>query len=687
MLSNTDHKFGDIGPEQAEVSSGEERPHAQHKLLSSVDKCKICKEPAAKHIHYGAVSCFSCRAFFRRSIQNETSETYVCRRNKDCQINIKTRRNCQYCRYRRCLDVGMKPSWVLSPDERERRFKKSKDKKNSKPVELINCKKESNPMEEEQPMLLGSSESEYKNPSMPILQLGPTAAAVVTVMQAAAVDNSPSESTAVALLQQPQATSSSTYLGQAPFSLASAVSVSQPTTKPAAVAAAVGIQKVPKVECSSPLAFPTVKQEPIATYMISMAPNGSRSPSSQPQSQFLVANEPKNSGPGKENSRNQICISGVGGRGVIVQRENLQVPPVSLIRLGSSDGQMLYHQANKPFATMNQGVPRVTTNNQTLYQLNQAGRGDIYQRNPNMSTPGSPDSKERMAETALDQEEDSDFESDKRMCVVDDGAFRRGMMIEPDIKFSSEEYEMLTAMVEAHDKQYKSVNFGEQLIKEMIMCSMFKIPISGSAALNGYRLTVERVQRIANSLDMFQDLDLMDQHSLLKENADLLVSLRGAIFFDSRKKGVNQVLMSLGIDDIQTIKRLFANLMKDEKLGHINYTTFNSIQQVNNNNTTEQRYNYLQGKIAEAMTDDIIVTLLTYIVLFSSDFCELSDKAKVESTQAHFTKVLRRYIYSKSEDHIACVKFAAALKSVTFIREMADIKKKRYMKKADIKLN
>merc|ERR1719347_992584 len=44
------------------------------------------------------MSCFSCRAFFRRSIQNKTANTYVCRRNKDCQINLKTRKNCQFCR-------------------------------------------------------------------------------------------------------------------------------------------------------------------------------------------------------------------------------------------------------------------------------------------------------------------------------------------------------------------------------------------------------------------------------------------------------------------------------------------------------------------------------------------------------------------------------------------------------------
>ena len=79
---------------------------------------------------------------------------------------------------------------------------------------------------------------------------------------------------------------------------------------------------------------------------------------------------------------------------------------------------------------------------------------------------------------------------------------------------------------------------------------MFGIPMSTSAAISGYRLTVERITRIANNLDCFVDLPIMDQSSLLKENADLLVSLRGAIFFDSKKKGVNQVLISMGIGKI-----------------------------------------------------------------------------------------------------------------------------------------
>ena len=34
---------------------------------------------------------------------------YECSRQGDCQITTATRNICKYCRYQKCLDVGMKP--------------------------------------------------------------------------------------------------------------------------------------------------------------------------------------------------------------------------------------------------------------------------------------------------------------------------------------------------------------------------------------------------------------------------------------------------------------------------------------------------------------------------------------------------------------------------------------------------
>ena len=121
---------------QAEISpntSGQNMANSKSKkpnpLISDTKKCQVCMAPAAKHVHYGATTCFSCRAFFRRSIQTSQSRNYVCRRQGDCTILPDTRKGCQKCRLEACLKIGMKPGWVLNEDERARRFRKLRMKK------------------------------------------------------------------------------------------------------------------------------------------------------------------------------------------------------------------------------------------------------------------------------------------------------------------------------------------------------------------------------------------------------------------------------------------------------------------------------------------------------------------------------------------------------------------------------
>lgn len=293
--------------------------------------------------------------------------------------------------------------------------------------------------------------------------------------------------------------------------------------------------------------------------------------------------------------------------------------------------------------------------------------------------------QERQNESQISDYEDSVYtDSENEEWARDPGLFQP-LLEEPEIKFTADEKRQLDNLVLEHEERYRSVNFGEELIKEMIMCSMFGIPVSTSAAISGYRLSVERITKIAHNLPAFMDLQKVDQTSLLKENADLLVSLRGAIFFDSKKKGVDQVLISVGIDDMETIKTMFTPLLKENSMKHIDYKTFNSIQHISNP-AVEARYNFLQTRVADLITDDITTILITYIILFSGDFVQLVDSRRVERTQETFTRILQRWIYSRVDRRTAISVLAKTLGAVTCIREMADIKKSRVISQ-NVKLN
>nr|XP_040147387.1 nuclear receptor subfamily 2 group C member 2 [Ictidomys tridecemlineatus] len=62
--------------------------------------------------HYGAVSCEGCKGFFKRSVRK--SLTYSCRSSQDCVINKHHRNRCQFCRLKKCLEMGMKMESVQS---------------------------------------------------------------------------------------------------------------------------------------------------------------------------------------------------------------------------------------------------------------------------------------------------------------------------------------------------------------------------------------------------------------------------------------------------------------------------------------------------------------------------------------------------------------------------------------------
>ena len=66
--------------------------------------CRVCGDRASGR-HYGVPSCDGCRGFFKRSVRRNVS--YTCKYNMTCVVDMKRRNQCQYCRFQRCIRVGM----------------------------------------------------------------------------------------------------------------------------------------------------------------------------------------------------------------------------------------------------------------------------------------------------------------------------------------------------------------------------------------------------------------------------------------------------------------------------------------------------------------------------------------------------------------------------------------------------
>lgn len=75
--------------------------------------------------HFGIVNYFfyfltGCKGFFKRTVRKDL--TYACREDRQCLIDKRQRNRCQYCRYQKCLQMGMKREAVQ--EERQRNKEK-----------------------------------------------------------------------------------------------------------------------------------------------------------------------------------------------------------------------------------------------------------------------------------------------------------------------------------------------------------------------------------------------------------------------------------------------------------------------------------------------------------------------------------------------------------------------------------
>ncbi|XP_067657020.1 vitamin D3 receptor B-like [Haliotis asinina] len=83
--------------------------------------CGVCGDKALGY-NFNAITCESCKAFFRRNALKE--KKVKCLFQGNCAIDVRTRRFCPYCRLKKCFEIGMKSDMILDEKERKARMEK-----------------------------------------------------------------------------------------------------------------------------------------------------------------------------------------------------------------------------------------------------------------------------------------------------------------------------------------------------------------------------------------------------------------------------------------------------------------------------------------------------------------------------------------------------------------------------------
>ncbi|KAF4100073.1 thyroid hormone receptor beta isoform X1 [Onychostoma macrolepis] len=85
--------------------------------LDKDELCVVCGDKATGY-HYRCITCEGCKGFFRRTIQKNLNPTYACKYEGKCIIDKVTRNQCQECRFKKCIAVGMATDLVLDDSKR-----------------------------------------------------------------------------------------------------------------------------------------------------------------------------------------------------------------------------------------------------------------------------------------------------------------------------------------------------------------------------------------------------------------------------------------------------------------------------------------------------------------------------------------------------------------------------------------
>ncbi|XP_011499161.1 PREDICTED: nuclear hormone receptor HR96 [Ceratosolen solmsi marchali] len=87
----------------------------EHAVREANKICGVCGDRALGY-NFNAVSCESCKAFFRRNALK--NKDFRCPFSENCNITPVTRRFCQKCRLDKCFRIGMRKEYIMSEEDK-----------------------------------------------------------------------------------------------------------------------------------------------------------------------------------------------------------------------------------------------------------------------------------------------------------------------------------------------------------------------------------------------------------------------------------------------------------------------------------------------------------------------------------------------------------------------------------------
>ncbi|CAF1093571.1 unnamed protein product [Adineta steineri] len=111
------------------TQSSDVQPTNSKKQKTGLLTCVVCGSPANGY-NFDAISCESCKAFFRRNALKDP-KTFECRRSSDCDVTLESRRRCAGCRLQKCLKNGMTRDRLLTSEQKAIKLRQIEENRNS----------------------------------------------------------------------------------------------------------------------------------------------------------------------------------------------------------------------------------------------------------------------------------------------------------------------------------------------------------------------------------------------------------------------------------------------------------------------------------------------------------------------------------------------------------------------------